>query len=97
MDGSSLPPARYTVLHYDYVDGMLERREPVRADHLSHVQAAKHRGELVNAGAFDNGEGAMLVFGPDMDEPARRFVADDPYAKAGLIVTWRVGTWNVVA
>jgi uncharacterized protein YciI len=93
----SLEPALYAVLHYDYVTDMVERRAPFRDDHLAYVQNAKERNELVNAGAFDGGQGALLVFAPDMEQAATKFAADDPYMAAQLITSWRVGTWNVVA
>ena len=86
----------YVVVFYDYVDDMLERRTPHRPDHLARAKAAKERGELINAGAIGDAEGAFFVFAPDADAAARSFIDDDPYVVAGLVPKWRVTTWNVV-
>jgi uncharacterized protein YciI len=94
---SALEPAVYVVVVYDYVDNMLERRAPHRPDHLARAHAAKERGELINAGAIGDAEGAFFVFAPGAEEAARAFVEDDPYVRAGLVPTWRVTTWNVVS
>lgn len=93
---TSLAPAVYTVVLYEYVDDMLELRKPHREAHLERAHAAKARGELVNAGAMGEAESAMFVFAPGAEAEARAFVEDDPYVVAGLVPTWRVTTWNVV-
>jgi uncharacterized protein YciI len=95
-DRECLNPDLYTVLLYEYVDNMLDRRVPYREDHLEHVRAAKERGELYNAGAIGEAESAFFVFEPDGERLARTFVAGDPYVVNDLVPTWRVTTWNVV-
>jgi uncharacterized protein YciI len=95
-DLPSLRPAVYTVVVYEYVDNMLERRKPHREAHLERVHATKARGELVNAGAIGEAERAMFVFAPGTDDRARAFVERDPYVLAGLVSEWTVTTWNVV-
>jgi uncharacterized protein YciI len=95
-DRASLEPAVYTVLLYDYVDEMVQRRAPFRDAHLGHVQTAKDRGELLNAGAIGDAESALFVFAPETVQAARAFVAGDPYVVNDLVPTWRLTTWNVV-
>lgn len=85
------------VLFYDYVEGIVEKRAPFRADHLAHAGAARDRGELLLAGAWaDPVDGAAFVF--RADDPARveAFARADPYVANGLVRGWRVREWTVV-
>jgi uncharacterized protein YciI len=84
-------------LIYDLVDDYLERREPLRAEHLALAHAATARGELVLAGAFaDPADQAVLVFEGDSAEVAESFARADPYVLNGLVKSWRVRPWRVV-
>jgi uncharacterized protein len=95
-DLPSLTPAVYTVVLYEYVDNMLELRKPHREAHLAQLDAAKARGELLNAGAFGDADSAVLVFAPGLEAIAQAFADGDPYVLAGLVPSRRVTTWNVV-
>ena len=54
------------LLLYDLVDDYLERRAPLRPEHLGLAEAAHERGELVMAGALaDPADRAVLVFRGD--------------------------------
>jgi len=87
----------YWILFYDLVDDYLERREPLRPDHLKQAQAAKNRGELVMAGALaEPYDQAVFVWKVDDTEVIDRFVAHDPYVREGLVKGFRVRKWNVV-
>ncbi len=87
----------HLILHYAYVDDILERREPYRADHLAGIRQAVSRGEVVMAGATgDPVSGAAIVFRDVGHEAVERFAAGDPYVLAGLVTSWRVEPWNVV-
>lgn len=86
------------LLLYDVVPDYLERRGPLRDEHLQLVRDAHARGELVMAGAHDDDgafDGAVFVF---KAEPAviQRFVDADPYVKKGLVTRSRIRRWNVV-
>jgi uncharacterized protein YciI len=85
------------LLTYDLVDDYLERRAPLRGDHLALAQAAHERGELVLAGALaDPPDRAVLVFHGDDRLVAEGFAAADPYVEAGLVTRWEVRPWTVV-
>ncbi len=87
-------------LTYTYVDGMLERRKPHRADHLGRVERFSAERGLVIAGATGNPPtGALFVFEDDEDPAAeaQAFVDGDPYVAAGLVVESSVDPWTVVA
>ena len=87
----------YWVLLYDLVDDYLERREPLRSEHLALAAAAEGRGELVLAGAVaDPSDTAVLVWKVEDAEVIERFVAHDPYVREGLVKGFRIRRWNVV-
>jgi len=88
-------PDVHHVLFYDYVDDILERRDPYREAHLEHAAAARDAGALRFLGALgDPVHGALGVF---RAEPAEieAFVEADPYVAAGLVISWRVERWAV--
>ena len=83
------------VLFYEYVEDILERREPFRADHLSAIHGAKDDGRILQAGPLgDPPHGAAIVFA----EPAtaEAFAQADPYVTNGLVTGWRVEPWTLV-
>lgn len=89
--------AGLTILTYDYVEDVLERRKPHREAHLAHVARWSAERGLAIAGATGNPPtGALFVFEADPAE-VEEFVAADPYREAGLVAASRIESWNVVA
>jgi hypothetical protein len=87
----------YWVLIYELVDDYLERREPLRAEHLTLARKAANSGEMVMAGALaDPYDQAVFVWKAADTEVINRFVAHDPYVREGLVKSWRIRKWNVV-
>ena len=85
------------ILFYDLVDDYLERRAPLRDDHLALARAAQETGDLVLAGALaEPPDGAVLVWRGDSPAAAEAFVAADPYVRDGLVTSWRIRPWTVV-
>jgi uncharacterized protein YciI len=85
------------LLLYDLVDDYVERRAPLRDEHLGLASAAHERGELVLAGAFaEPADGAALAFRADDESVVRAFVDADPYVREGLVTSWRIRQWTVV-
>jgi uncharacterized protein YciI len=85
------------LLIYDLVDDYIERRAPLRGEHLALARAAEARGELVLGGAFANPpDTAVLLFKGDTPAAAEAFAAADPYVKNGLVTRWRVREWTTV-
>jgi uncharacterized protein len=88
----------YYVLQYQVVDDYANRRAPFRQLHLQKVRDAHASGELRIAGALgDPADGAMLVFQSESPTVAEEFARTDPYVINGLITSWRVRPWTVVA
>ncbi len=90
--------ATHTILFYDYVADVAERRGPHRPAHLAHIDAEKGAGRLLMAGALgDPPHGGAFVFGPEAKpEQIEEFVRADPYIDADLVTDWRIEVWNVV-
>jgi uncharacterized protein YciI len=85
------------LLFYELADDYVERRAPLRSDHLSLAWRAKEAGDLVLAGALaDPADGAVFLFrGPD-PQVAERFAEADPYVAHGIVTSWRVRPWTTV-
>ena len=88
-------------MHYllisDLTSDYLERRAPLRSEHIALARAAETRGELVLGGALANpSDEAILLFRGDSPAAAEAFAAADPYVKNGLVTRWRVREWTTV-
>jgi uncharacterized protein len=87
----------YSLLFYDYVDNIAERRAPFRQAHLALAGKFHERDVLLMAGALaEPVDGAVFVFTTDDPTIVEDFVARDPYVQEGLVTAWRVRLWNVV-
>ena len=91
----------YLILADDH-PGMERQREDVRAAHRAHL--ASVGGRLLASGALLGADGQTITGGAslldtDDEAEARRFEAEDPYAKAGIrtkvtIIPWRLRWWR---
>ena len=87
----------YYILFYDYVEDVVQAREPYREGHLGLLKRYLDRGELPLGGAFnDPVDGAAIVFKVDDRSRVEAFVAEDPYFANGMVTRWRIREWNVV-
>lgn len=86
------------ILFYDYVENVVEKRAPHRAEHLRLAGEARDRGELLLGGAYaDPVDGAALVFKCEDPKVVETFVEGDPYVTNGIVTSWRIRPWTVVA
>lgn len=85
------------ILFYDFVENIVERRAPYRAEHLALAREWASDGRLRLGGAFtDPADGAALVFAAEDLAQVEQFVAADPYVANGLVTAWRIRPWTVV-
>jgi uncharacterized protein YciI len=85
------------VLFYELAADYLERRGPLRDEHLALAWEAHARGELVLAGALtDPFDRAVFLFQGDSTRPAEAFAAADPYVRHGLVRAWQARHWMTV-
>jgi len=87
----------HLALIYELVEDYLDRRPPLREEHLALAKEAHARGELQLAGAFmEPSDRALLVWATEDEDVVRRFVDADPYVRNGLVASWSIRQWNVV-
>jgi len=87
----------HLALIYELVDDYLDRRPPLREEHLGLAKEAHERGELLLAGAFvEPADRALLVWASEDEDVVRRFAEADPYVRNGLVASWSIRQWNVV-
>jgi len=89
---------KYYVLTYEFVDDMINKRTPYREEHLRLLREGHTRGEIYMAGATgDPPDSGLLVFCADSNAVAEKFAREDPYVRNGLVTSWKVKPWTVVA
>ena len=87
----------YYALIYYVVDDYVERRAPLREEHLRLANEAAARGELALGGAFsDPADRSMLIFTVTSADVVEAFVKNDPYFTYGLVKKYEIRPWNVV-
>jgi uncharacterized protein YciI len=85
------------LLFYEFVPDYLERRAPLRNEHLKRAWEAHARGELLLAGAYSEpADGSAAMFKADSVQTVERFAREDPYVRAGLVKRWYVRQWTTV-
>ena len=90
-------PPIYHLLTLDYVEDILEKRDPYRADHIAGAKAAEADGKVVLAGALQNPTDAGVFVFKDCDEAfVDAFVKADAYDKAGLVPGYTIRPWMIV-
>jgi uncharacterized protein len=90
-------PETLQLLKYTYVEDMATLRTPHREAHLAAIEASRQAGDLVIGSAVgDPVHTGLLGFRSDTPDVAEAFAAADPYAAAGLIVSFTVEPWVVV-
>jgi uncharacterized protein YciI len=98
MADEAMSGMKFYALFYEVVDDMVNKRVPYREAHLKLIREAHAGGEIVMAGAVgDPPDGALLIFRGSSPEIVEQFVRDDPYVQNGLIVSWKVKPWTIVA
>lgn len=88
---------KHYLLVYELAPDYLERRGPLRDEHLDLAWEAHERGDLILAGALaDPVDHAVLFFQGDSPSAAESFAEKDPYVVNGLVTNWYVREWTTV-
>lgn len=69
--------------------------ERVRPAHQSYAQTIKAKGELIMAGPFADGSGALLVYRAKSKDQATALVLGDPYHTEGVFETYALSEWRL--
>lgn len=88
--------AKNYVLQYQYVENMMEKRQPYRAKHLELVINLMQNNQCLQAGALGNAEGGLFSFFCTKDV-IQSFVDQDPYVSNKLVTNWTIQEWNLVS
>ena len=87
----------HVILFYEIVDDYVERRTPLREEHLRLARESQARGEMLMGGALaEPVDGVVIIFRGDSTAAAEAFAKADPYVKNGLVKSWRVRKWTTV-
>ena len=90
-------PPTYLLLTLDYVEDILEKRDPYRAEHIAGAKAQEAAGKCVLAGALQNPTDKGVFVFKDCDEAyVKAFVEGDAYYKAGLVPGYTIRPWMIV-
>lgn len=87
----------HVILFYDIVDDYIDRRTPLREEHLRLARESQARGEMLMGGALaDPVDGVIILFRGDDPAVAEAFAQADPYVQHGLVKSWRIRKWTTV-
>jgi len=83
-------------VRYTY-DERSAQRDAARPEHRAYLARLADDGLLLGSGPLTDGEpGALLVFAAGSREELDRLLADDPFARGGLVAATEVRTWDLV-
>ncbi|SDP81986.1 hypothetical protein SAMN04487905_109242 [Actinopolyspora xinjiangensis] len=71
-----------------------ELLERVRSAHRDYSKDLADRGVLLSGGPFADGDGGMLVYETTDRAELDRILAEDPYAKEGVLAETTVREWK---
>jgi len=89
-------PAAHFMLIYEVWPDFLQQRAKYRDEHLALAWKAAGAGELLLAGALEDGSGQAFLLFRGSREAAQRFAQADPYVRHGLVKQWHVRQWHTV-
>jgi uncharacterized protein YciI len=83
-------------VQYTY-DERADVRDRFRPEHRAWLAERAEAGALLGSGPFVDGDpGALLVFRAQDEPSLRTLLAEDPFAREGLVARTDVRTWDIV-
>jgi uncharacterized protein len=79
----------------DYIQDQA-RVQAVRPRHREYLTGLKINGQLVMAGPFTDGSGALIVYETATVEDAERLLQGDPFFEHGIFVRYQLRPWNPI-
>jgi uncharacterized protein YciI len=67
-----------------------------RPAHRDYLKVLLDTGRLAISGPFAGDGGGLLVYAAATVEEAEILLRDDPFAKAGVFVSWTIRPWRVI-
>jgi uncharacterized protein YciI len=73
-----------------------EKVQSIRPVHRQYLSQLLERGQLVAAGPFTDGTGALIVYEAPNAEEAEKLIQGDPFHKNGIFLKYALRPWNTV-
>lgn len=73
-----------------------EKVESVRPAHRAYLTSLLEKNQLVAAGPFEDGSGALIIYEADSPEAVEALMKADPFHAAGVFIRWTVRPWKMV-
>jgi uncharacterized protein YciI len=67
-----------------------------RPAHREYLTGLIQQGKLVISGPFSDDSGGLLVYEAETVEQVEKLIAEDPFAKQGVFISWEIRPWNVI-
>ncbi|WP_280306723.1 YciI family protein [Nocardia neocaledoniensis] len=80
-------------VHYTYTEATAADRATHRPEHRAFLNALVDAGTVLTSGPYPDGTGALLIFRAENAPALTALLAEDPFAKLGLIEAVRVVEW----
>jgi len=84
------------VAESSYGSDVAERRAPVRSRHLARIGELKLAGVIIEAGAFADMSGSLILLRAPSEEAARALLEADVYWQAGVWTGFRIRAFGHV-
>jgi uncharacterized protein YciI len=73
-----------------------DKVQSIRPVHRQYLTLLRERGQLVAAGPFTDGTGALIVYEAASAEEAEKLLRDDPFHANGIFLEYVLRPWNPV-
>ena len=70
--------------------------EAARPAHRAYLTSLVEKNQLFEAGPFEDGYGALIIYEADSPEAAEALLKADPFHAAGVFIRWTVRPWKMV-
>lgn len=70
--------------------------EAARPTHRAYLTNLMEKNQLFEAGPFEDGSGALIIYEADTPEAAQALITADPFHAAGVFLRWTVRPWKMV-
>jgi hypothetical protein len=67
-----------------------------RPPHREYQAGLKKEGKVALAGPLVDDSGGIIVYEAQSKEDVEQWIRADPFAKAGVFVTWVIHPWNLI-
>jgi uncharacterized protein YciI len=68
----------------------------IRPAHREYLKKLLDSGNLAISGPYTDDSGGLLVYEAETQEEAEALLRNDPFAKAGVFVTWTIRGWKPI-